>query len=447
MSSWQAGVALLVLVVGGILFKAGAALVKRSLGSRRLKKVVAELDAAEPGWQWEDVQARRIVVAPEENGAQVVAAARRLLARPPVKQELEERLSAWPREVQLSSELYEALRAETERQASALTEARRLHDYPHGRFSLAYTYDWHSTDIADLEATRYLAALLRFDAALSAHDCKPDESLKACLSAFNAGRSVGDEPMLFGQLIRVACGRKAIQGIERTLAQGEPSETLLAEAQQLLADEWCSLPELLLIAAQGDRAFSHRSFVAFERGELTLAPFVRDQPEAEARVIAAEMLSNGTRWRLHADMLGHLTDFVRLAARPTHEWPEAAVKLERRAAQSRLTVRRFLSTLATVPTAFLSYHGLLACALAGVATERYRQRYGSWPAALAELQPEILAKLPCDPYDAMPLRYQRVADGVVVHSMALKGNEDRQPAETEPGLRLWEPAQRHRAKS
>src|SRR2546430_16259462 len=51
------------------------------VGEKRLAAVVAELDESEPGWRWEDVQARREVIPDDENSALIVFAATKLVPR------------------------------------------------------------------------------------------------------------------------------------------------------------------------------------------------------------------------------------------------------------------------------------------------------------------------------------------------------------------------------
>ena len=63
--------------------------------------------------------------------------------------------------------------------------------------------------------------------------------------------------------------------------------------------------------------------------------------------------------------------------------------------------------------------------------------------------PVYLAKVPLDPYDAAPLRYRRVDEGVVVYSLGPDGEDkggklekDPSKASTDLGFRLWNVPQR-----
>ena len=85
---------------------------------------------------------------------------------------------------------------------------------------------------------------------------------------------------------------------------------------------------------------------------------------------------------------------------------------------------------------------------------RYHQERGEWPDRLDALAPGYLHAVPLDPFDGQPLRYKRVADGVVVSSITPDpsttvdrfgrthwGNDGGNRG-TPYAFRLWDPAQR-----
>jgi hypothetical protein len=87
---------------------------------------------------------------------------------------------------------------------------------------------------------------------------------------------------------------------------------------------------------------------------------------------------------------------------------------------------------------------------AALATERYRQAHGAWPATLDVLVPDFLPTAPGDPYDGQPLRCRRLPDGVAIYSVggdrtddggAFKRGNELQPG-TDVGCRLWDVARR-----
>src|SRR5205823_12653707 len=81
-----------------------------------------------------------------------------------------------------------------------------------------------------------------------------DGAVRSAHAALNGGASLGDEPMLITQLVRIACQTVAIDLLERSLAQGEPSEEVLAAFQRRL--EEIEPEPLVLYGLRGERAGS-----------------------------------------------------------------------------------------------------------------------------------------------------------------------------------------------
>src|SRR5438445_409940 len=119
----------------------------------------------------------------------------------------------------------------------ALAEARKLRFMPKGRMPIKYTPDLISTMVEPAQHARTVCAFLQCDAALRTHDGDFDGAIESCRAMLNAARSVGDEPFLICLLVRCACIHLTLDALERTLAQGEPSEKALAEMQAALEQE------------------------------------------------------------------------------------------------------------------------------------------------------------------------------------------------------------------
>jgi hypothetical protein len=92
----------------------------------------------------------------------------------------------------------------------------------------------------------------------------------------------------------------------------------------------------------------------------------------------------------------------------------------------------------------------MRCLMVLLAVERYRREKGAWPATLADLTPKLLKAVPLDPYDGKPIRYKKLADGVIVYSVGPDGKDDGgilnrdnpiKPG-TDLGLQLWDVPQR-----
>jgi len=99
---------------------------------------------------------------------------------------------------------------------------------------------------------------------------------------------------------------------------------------------------------------------------------------------------------------------------------------------------------------FLRNQARLRCSYVAFAVERFRRSHGRWPDSLAALVPEFLKELPADPYTGLPLRFRRLADGVVIYSVGPDEKDDGGKLDrtnptasgTDLGFQLWDVAHR-----
>jgi hypothetical protein len=76
----------------------------------------------------------------------------------------------------------------------ALREARKLANFPTGRFRIAYKSDM-STSLEDQGVTRFVSMLLNYDVYRHAQERNLKAALTSSKAALNAARSLGDEPL------------------------------------------------------------------------------------------------------------------------------------------------------------------------------------------------------------------------------------------------------------
>src|SRR5260221_11913311 len=150
-----------------------------------LRTALAETDRLDPAWLLDDVEADRAVLPDARNSAGPAMAARPLLPKnwpfwdypsseqdPPDAEEERRALqkSFWDLEPQhqLNEGQVTALRAEMERAAPALAEARKLVDLNKGRYPITYSPDFISTMIPHTQDARLIAHLLEHDSLLRA---------------------------------------------------------------------------------------------------------------------------------------------------------------------------------------------------------------------------------------------------------------------------------------
>jgi hypothetical protein len=411
----------------------------------KLEEAVAALDRDDPGWRLEDIEAAREQVPEAENSARVVVAAAKLLPQGWPRPEFDEPFGRLGPEEQLTPDDFARLKQELERVRPALEEARKLAALPHGRHRIVYQALVFETLLPDQPEARRVAHLLTREALL--HEQRGDlkAALVSCRASFNAARSLGDEPVGLSQLIRTATVNNTCQALERVLAQGEPPPDELAAIQRSLREE-DDFPDML-VAARGERAALHATFGALERGDVPLSRLENKPPNWQNYLYGP-----ATRIKFresHPAMLASMTRFVDIARRPMHEQAPAErmldAKLHGIKAVDPLAVL-FVPALVKINEASRRKHVYLRCTDVALAAERYRRDNQSWPKSLDQLCPKYLAAVPHDPFDGEPLRYRRLADGVVVYSVSHDrtddgGNLDRAHP-TQPGVdigcRLWD---------
>jgi hypothetical protein len=119
------------------------------------------------------------------------------------------------------------------------------------------------------------------------------------------------------------------------------------------------------------------------------------------------------------------------------------------AADARIT-RLLMPAVSKLGAGFRRQHAEVRCLIAALAAERYRRAHGRWPESLAQLTPQLLGEVPLDPYDGKPLRFKRLAVGVLVYSVGPDEADDGGVLDPESpgrpgsdtGVRLWDLPQR-----
>jgi hypothetical protein len=466
---WPYVVALLALVV---LIGIGVYVYLIVSAESELQAAIAETDRLDPRWRLEDVEADRMVVPDAENSATLAIAAKQQLPNPwpfwdgppsaqdppdagPKLQALQESFRELEPQRQLNDEQTTALRTAMTGAAGALTEARKLVDRTEGRLPITYSADFISTLLPHTQDARQIAALLSNDALLRAQEQDPDGALASCRGALNAGRSIGDEPCLVSQLVRIACRGIATRQAERVLAQGEPSEAALRQFQELLEKEE---PEpLLLIGVCGERAGMDRLMETIQSGKTKLSARDMFSPAPFGDQSAPSLGDDLTLWTpgsyksQRAAMLRYMNRCVELVKLPPEQQRVPFQQLEATIKDQPVLVRLWVPAMVKVAEAARRSQAQLRCAIMAVAAERYRLAKGQWPGTLDVLKEAGYVRgAPSDPYDGQPLRWLRLDDGAEVYSIGPDGEDnggkmDRQHPTapgTDIGFRLWDAAKR-----
>ncbi len=278
------------------------------------------------------------------------------------------------------------------------------------------------------------------------------KALASCRAAFNAARSLGDEPIYISQLIRTAGVINACQAIERTLAQGEPPPEDMAALQKLLEKE-DAFPSLLL-ATRSERAALHKIFEAVEEGVVSVDELAqRPSDWLESTYIGMWRMNTRQDHALALSLMAHRLAEVQL---PMHEQAEVEKRFElevRELPKTAVLTRLLLPAMTKMGEGFRRKHAYLRCMIVALAAESYRRDNKAWPETIDKLCPKYLATVPLDPFDGMSLRYRRLQDGVMIYSVGSDavdngGNLDREHPNqlgVDIGYRLWDVAKRRQA--
>jgi hypothetical protein len=421
------------------------------LAELNLQEAMAEADRLDPNWRLPDLQANRPIYLEKDNSAlQVLMVKRMIPGGWASKQEFYDLFTDQPKQHQLDDQQLKALREEMAKATAAVAEARKLADMPHGHYPIEYAADWISTHM-NVQDARAIANLLQNDALLLAQEGDTDGALRSVRAGLNTARSIGDEPMLISQLVRIACRAVALGTLERVLAQGEPSPEALAEFQQLLEME--DEENLLLYGIRGERAGSNQLLEGMQKGKVGAANFAGGlgSNSAESAALSLMMMAPGSLKNQRAALIRSLTRAVEAAKLPPEQQKAEFNEIDADARHQGVLVRLLMPAVAKVMEADSRTHAQTRCALVAVAAERYRRAHGNWPALVdALVEDKLLKQAPTDPYDGAHLRY-RVRDGsVVVYSVA----QDRQDnggtfdgksgmtKGTDLGITLWDVSQR-----
>jgi hypothetical protein len=247
-------------------------------------------------------------------------------------------------------------------------------------------------------------------------------ALQMCRVNLHIAAAIGDERFLVCQLGRCRHACTAADGIERVLGQGTVADSNLAVAQTELAAE--SAFDGWLAGVRGERAWQHQVFEAVADGRLTNTQFRQAFPNyvrptgwpAKVR----SWVEDHTTTNLDEPHLWNLrfgTQVVReTGPKPWHERSGVVAKIAGEVSDTPLLARLGVDRCKFFDR-FRNKQARVQCAVVAVAAERYRLRHGHWPESLADLVPEMLPAVPVDPFDGRPLRYCRLADGVVMCSI------------------------------
>jgi hypothetical protein len=392
------------------------------LGDDKLTDVVKKIEDNERSWKCEEIDSERLghLPPPDENSAPLVL---RLAEEIPPGWNQWRSTAKWLIAAQdnrlPSSNRLQELDYYREATRAVREHARSLENRPNG----GYSYNWPDnpvqiiTSLPHIESAGKVLSLLEYDARLAILDGDPNRAIRDARAALNLARSIGDEPSRIAQTWRMVFRMRAATLALGTLALSTPTQGLeqLQNALEADADE-----PLFLNGARGERAAFHRLFESLETGRVGIETVL--PPHGEITTPLAEPAIFQVYRPLlpddHAEFIRLYTEFIAAAQLPWNEQREAitGIKLPNKDADDlRHSLTRLLfPPLDRIHLTVLQNRAHLLVAVAAIACERFRQLRGRWPQDLSEIPQTILAAIPSSPFDGEPVRYQVLANRVVL---------------------------------
>jgi hypothetical protein len=420
---------------------------------RDLQAAMAAIERQDPRWRFDDILADQAPIPDDQNPAlrmlevdklqRAVSAGGFFLGADKYYRLFDD----LPSPNKLNAPQEGVLREALEKYADAVKLARTLKDFPGtGRFPIKHGPDWINTNLDPLQRARNVMSMLQYDAMLRAHDGDAAGAMESCQALLCASRSLGEEPFLIAALIRYAGEQISVATLERVLAQTEPGEDRLRAMQELLEKEIAA--PILVTAIRGERGGMDKLVEDLQKGKVKVSALTGSGGNNSWETFLLDLfpafVASG-----RGEQLALMTRAVEASKLPAEQQGKAFDDIEQETRATRtIVVRLLMPACSKVAMAHRRTRATLNCALVGVAVERYRLKNRQWPESLdAAIQQGFLKAVPTDPFDGQPLRYKRLADGVVIYSVGYDGvdnggvisNGNPYAAGTDLGFRLWDP--------
>jgi hypothetical protein len=421
----------------------------------------AEADRLDPGWRWDDLVASLPDVPDAKDSAVHVHAARQMLPLSVRWRHSDPNWEAiWLAHYQTvpplpsPPEVIDGLRRFLSAHQSALDEARGLADCADGRPTLPQSPVILGRHFFPVEVSMVCRDLLDPLVALQAGTGQLDDALVAVRAMLYASRPLARAAFYYDLDEILSARSVAAEAIARVLSQGEPSRPALDAISRLFVEE--AERPLWLASFRGRRAIAQDTVRAYDEGRLTARQtrnnvfFTFSDWRAWTRWHRVNEILNGLAdsdfRRSHAvATVRHLTWIVERLKESPDGLTTAAAEWAALRRELPSNVREFMDALAENMSAERAQEASFRCAVAGLVAERFRRDSGRWPAAVADLVPDYLAKVPRDPFDGEPLRLIGRADGIVIYSLGNNGTDDggadvdaRFYTGRDVGIRLWD---------
>jgi len=397
------------------------------VGQRQLNAAINQLDSTEPGWRLEDIETARRQASPppEINPATVVL---QLSATIPPKWQESDPTGNWDwgPVTNYHPSFFELMwLAERQKLTAPAREKSRqqllqpdVFNCPRGHYEVIQKDNPIMTLLPHIEKARNVLSLLEYDSKLSTLGGQANRGISTSRACLVIGRSIGDEPYLISQLVRLACDRVSVQATLQVLAWSEPKEGL-AELQKELRSE-ADTP-WFQYGLRGERGMMNKLFDGLQNGTISIQDIEGMTNQKSTIKEAAYRIYKAMLPGDQAKSLEILTAYLEAAKLPPHEQKAALaqIKMPPRPPEDirYLVTNMMVPACQNVAQACLRTRADLLTGSVAIACERYRIAKGQWPESLAEIPREILPDIPIDPFNGKPIQYRKLEDGVIVFTI------------------------------
>jgi hypothetical protein len=271
------------------------------------------------------------------------------------------------------------------------------------------------TAIQMIQGTR----LLGIDAVIKAEDGNVEEAINQCLAARRFLKLYLQEPFLISYLIGMACTKQIAVCMNYIVSDRE----IETETLKKILREWNSLPWRggLVWALESERILGLESTLLYLKGEYDL-----DLGKAGDIFywVFRPIIKNEIIW-----MTRKYDVILKSAEAPYYSLGDIK-KLERNMFSTPWYYKMAGALIPNITSVLFKRATLDAIydtARIGIACKIYKNLNGDFPGELAELSPEILEKVPVDPFTGHPFIYKKQDSGFIVYSIGsnLKDDEGR----------------------
>jgi hypothetical protein len=327
-----------------------------------------------------------------------------------------------------------------------LTEAAKR---PHSQFPIRYE-DAFVALLPHLAPLRGQAQLFSLRATAEVQNGKAQEALNDVLVGLRLGDAVVEEPLLISSLVGIAIYRGMDQPIWEGLKAGVWNEAQLARLEAALAGS--DAAELIRHGLLGERAFNTYGILQQFGDNRTPMTGLIDVPQIiDPRLVSFIGYRNVIAVNRFYDRM--LSDPSGIVSGPTKSEPDRTVSLGggelREGAElellgpprpGNLLARMLIPAINKTRIKAREAQANVGVVRTAIALERFKLAHGKYPAALTELVPSLLAKVPQDPFSGDALIYRQTSDGrFLVYSVGPNGKDDR-------GMLASKPESREKAK-